>query len=141
MKLKRSFINKVEEVFEGKLEKEYKKINLTNPLLIIALFLFLFDIAYRRLNLDFSRYFKIKDRNKVKNIKAKEKNVAKDELAVEKEISNNIDKKSKVEEKTLDKKKENKSKVKKEKKKVEKTKSNTLDTSALLKKKNDRNGI
>ena len=138
---KGSFINKVEEVFEGKLEKEYKKINLTNPLLIIALFLFLFDIAYRRLNLDFSRYFKIKDRNKVKNIKAKEKNVAKDELAVEKEISNNIDKKSKVEEKTLDKKKENKSKVKKEKKKVEKTKSNTLDTSALLKKKNDRNGI
>lgn len=138
---KGSFINKVEEVFEGKLEKEYKKINLTNPLLIIALFLFLFDIAYRRLNLDFSRYFKIKDKNKVKNIKAKEKNVAKDELAVEKEISNNIDKKSKVEEKTLDKKKENKSKVKKEKKKVEKTKSNTLDTSALLKKKNDRNGI
>lgn len=138
---KGTFINKVEEVFKGKLEKEYKKINLTNSLLIIALFLFLFDIAYRRLNLDFSRYFKIKDKNKVKNIKAKEKNVAKDELAVKKEISNNIDKKSKVEEKTLDKKKENKSKVKKEKKKVEKTKSNTLDTSALLKKKNDRNGI
>ena len=46
-----SFINKPEEVFEGKLKKEYKKINLTNPLLILGLILFLLDIVYRRLKL------------------------------------------------------------------------------------------
>lgn len=135
-----SFINKVEEVFVGKLEKEYKKINLTNPLLIIALFLFLFDVAYRRLNLDFSRYINRKNKGSVKKDKAKAKDIAKDELALEKEV-NNTSIKTEVEEKVSNKKTEKKSKIKKSKKSLETPKSNTLDTSALLKKKNDRNGI
>ena len=137
---KGSFINKVEEVFVGKLEKEYKKINLTNPLLIIALFLFLFDVAYRRLNLDFSRYINRKNKGSVKKDKAKAKDIAKDELALEKE-ANNTSIKTEVEEKVSNKKTEKKSKIKKSKKSLETPKSNTLDTSALLKKKNDRNGI
>ena len=137
---KGSFINKVEEVFVGKLEKEYKKINLTNPLLIIALFLFLFDVAYRRLNLDFSRYINRKNKGSVKKDKAKAKDIAKDELALEKEV-NNTSIKTEVEEKVSNKKTEKKSKIKKSKKSLETPKSNTLDTSALLKKKNDRNGI
>ena len=134
-----SFINKPEEVFEGKLEKEYKKINLTNLLLILALILFLFDIAYRRLNLDFSKYIKIGIRNKKK--KTNEKNFVKKELAVEKEVDN-----ARTTEKSSDslkgevKKKEKKSKLKKEKK-LEKPKYQTIDTNALLKKKKDRNGI
>ena len=109
-----SFINKPEEVFVGKLEKEYKKINLTNLLLILALILFLFDIAYRRLNLDFSKYIKIGIRNKKK--KTNEKNFVKKELAVEKEVDN-----ARTTEKSSDslkgevKKKEKKSKLKKEK--------------------------
>ena len=135
-----SFINKVEEVFVGKLEKEYKKINLTNPLLIIALFLFLFDVAYRRLNLDFSRYINRKNKGSVKKDKAKAKDIAKDELALEKEV-NNTSIKTEVEEKVSNKKTKKKSKIKKSKKSLETPKSNTLDTSALLKKKNDRNGI
>ena len=134
-----SFINKPEEVFEGKLEKEYKKINLTNLLLILALILFLFDIAYRRLNLDFSKYIKIGIRNKKK--KTNEKNFVNKELAVEKEVDN-----ARTTEKSSDslkdevKKKEKKSKLKKEKR-VEKSRSQTLDTNALLKKKKDRNGV
>ncbi|MEN8078375.1 VWA domain-containing protein [Clostridioides difficile] len=135
-----SFINKVEEVFVGKLEKEYKKINLTNPLLIIVLFLFLFDIAYRRLNLDFSKYINKKNKRAVKKDKVKAKDIAKDELAVEKQV-NNTSAKTEVEEKISNKKTEKKSKIKKSKKSVETPKSNTLDTSALLKKKNDRNGV
>lgn len=135
-----SFINKVEEVFVGKLEKEYKKINLTNPLLIIALFLFLFDVAYRRLNLDFSRYINRKNKGSVKKDKAKAKDIAKDELALEKEV-NNTSIKTEVEEKVSNKKTEKKSKIKKSKKSLQTPKSNTLDTSALLKKKNDRNGV
>ena len=135
-----SFINKPEEVFEGKLEKEYKKINLTNLLLILALILFLFDIAYRRLNLDFSKYIKINTRNNKK--KGNEKKFIKEEIAVEKEknniktadISNDEGVKDEV------KKKDKKLKVKK-KKNEETPKSKTLDTNALLKKKNDRNGI
>ena len=134
-----NFINKPEEVFEGKLEKEYKKINLTNLLLILALILFLFDIAYRRLNLDFSKYIKIGIRNKKK--KTNEKNFVKKELAVEKEVDNAITtEKSSDSLKDEVKKKEKKSKLKKEKR-VEKSRSQTLDTNALLKKKKDRNGV
>ncbi|GAB6169839.1 VWA domain-containing protein [Clostridium carnis] len=65
---KGSFINKPEEVFIGNLEKEYKKINLTTPLLILSIMLFMLDITYRRLNLDFIKLIKKKN----KNLKLKE---------------------------------------------------------------------
>ena len=133
------FINKPEEVFQGKLEKEYKKINLTNLLLILALILFLFDIAYRRLNLDFSKYIKMNTRNKKK--KVNEKSFLKEEIIVEKERNDirtdDIFDAENIKDKV--KKKDKKPKIKK--KKEEKPKAKTLNTSELLKKKNDRNGI
>ena len=76
-----------------------------------------------------------------KKMKVNENSFGKEELAVEKEVDS-----ARTTEKSSDslkdevKKKEKKSKLKKEKK-VEKPKPQTLDTSALLKKKNDRNGI
>lgn len=127
-----SFIKSVEEVFEGKLKKEYKKINLTNSLLILALILFLFDIVYRRLNLDFSKYINIRN-NKDKATKT---TFIKEEIAVEREVNNLEELDSKKDEL---KKRDKKLKVKKKTK--ETSKSQTLDTNSLLKKKNDRNGI
>lgn len=102
--------------------------------------LFLFDIAYRRLNLDFSKDIKLNIRNNKK--KVNEKNFLKKDIVVEKErneikaddIANDDSIKEKI------KKKDKNPKVKK-KKKEETPKPKTLDTSALLKKKNDRNGI
>ena len=132
------FINKPEEVFEGKLEKEYKKINLTNLHLMLSLILFFFDIVYRRLNLDFSKY--IKSKNKKKNVN--KKNFIRQELVVEKDENNvkmaDISKDDSIKEEV--KKKDKKPKIKK-KKSEETSKPKTLDTSALLKKKNDRNGV
>ena len=55
--VKGSFINKPKEVFQGEFKSSYKPINLTVPALIVAILLFLFDIAYRRLNLDLEKYF------------------------------------------------------------------------------------
>lgn len=127
-----SFIKSVEEVFEGKLKKEYKKINLTNSLLILALILFLFDIVYRRLNLDFSKYINIRNNKD----KATKNTFIKEEIAVEREVNNLEELDSKKDEL---KKRDKKLKVKKKTK--ETSKSQTLDTNSLLKKKNDRNGI
>lgn len=56
--VKGSFINKPKEAFTGELKSAYKPVNLTIPALAIAIFLVLFDIAYRRLNLNFDKYFK-----------------------------------------------------------------------------------
>lgn len=135
-----SFINKAEEVFEGKLENEYKKINLTNPFLILSLILFLFDIAYRRLNLDFSKYIKISNSSRNKKKKVNEKNHLNEKLSVEKGI-NDINTEDISNDNIKDKvnKKEKKPKV--TKKSEEKPKPKGLNTSELLKKKNDRNGI
>ena len=136
-----AFINKVEEVFTSNLDKEYRKINLTIPLLILALILFLFDIAYRRLNLDFSKFIKNKD-NKNKKKKLKKKDSISEELAMEKEVKveNKYEKVADLKEVANESKKEKNTRSKKEKKQ-EKPKVQGIDTNALLKKKNDRNGI
>ena len=49
------FINKTSEVFTGKEKIAYKKIQLKNICLILAILLFFFDIVYRRLNLDYRK--------------------------------------------------------------------------------------
>ena len=136
-----AFINKVEEVFTSTLDKEYRKINLTIPLIILALILFLFDIAYRRLNLDFSKFIKNKD-NKNKKKKLKKKDSISEELAMEKEVKveNKYEKVADLKEVANESKKEKNTRSKKEKKQ-EKPKVQGIDTNALLKKKNDRNGI
>ena len=93
---KGSFINKPEEVFTANLEKEYNKINLTTPLLIISIILFMLDIAYRRLNLDFLRYFKNRKRDKVK---VTEEKLAKAKLDKSKFNKNKEELRSKVDKK------------------------------------------
>lgn len=50
------FINKPKEVFDSKVQGEYKIFNLSNICLILAIILFLLDIVYRRLNLNFESY-------------------------------------------------------------------------------------
>ncbi|MGN0028074.1 MAG: hypothetical protein ACI33I_13885, partial [Clostridium sp.] len=157
---KGTFINKPEEVFEGKLEREYKKINLTTPLLIISILLFMLDIAYRRLNLDFIKLFN-KNKNKIKkekensNIINKEKNkkeniFREDTTTLNKESKNkakiisleNNDIKDNIQEDIREEIGKAK-KVKKTKKQENKkdNKQGSLDTSALLKKKSDRKKI
>lgn len=142
---KGSFINKPEEVFEGKLQREYKKINLTNSLLVLSLLLFMLDIAYRRLNLDFIKVFKkIKDKPKKENklrekdvLIKKEKNKNSKIISEEKKIiKENLQDDIKLEEKKN--KEAKKPKIKSSKKEVKKE---SLDTSSLLKKKNDRKKI
>ncbi|WP_291651659.1 VWA domain-containing protein [Clostridium sp.] len=164
---KGSFINKPEEVFEGKLQREYKKINLTTPLIIISILLFMLDIAYRRLNIDLVRFFK-KRKDKVKkekvakntnSIKNNEINIKEEKKDIkEKSISSeNIKGKNKTytkisveaDEQNLNKENESKDKTIREKeskrlkKKLEKegSKKESLDTSVLLKKKSDRKKI
>lgn len=164
---KGSFINKPEEVFEGKLQREYKKINLTTPLIVISILLFMLDIAYRRLNIDLVRFFKkrkdkvkkekiAKNTNSIKNneVKIKEEKKAIKENIISPENSkgkNKINTKISVEddEQNLNKENEKKGKIIKEKgskrskKNLEKEvpKKESLDTSALLKKKSDRKKI
>jgi uncharacterized membrane protein len=140
---KGSFINKPEEVFEGKLQREYKKINLTNSLLVLSILLFMLDIAYRRLNLNFVKLFK-RRKDKVK----KEKIIREDDVFINKEkvktykiiaeekkiIKEAIQEDIKIEE-------NKESKRPKKKSTKEENKKQSLDTSALLKKKNDRKKI
>ena len=142
---KGSFINKPEEVFQGNLEREYKKINLTIPLLIITILLFLVDIAYRRLNLDLIKLLRKKkkkeQKEKLEKVAIRRNNKYKKEenndnsikekvvTSIEMDIDISIDKKAE------------KIKTKKEKDKRKENKKETLDTGVLLKKKNDRRGI
>ena len=118
------FINKASEVFTGKEKIAYKKIQLKNICLLIAILLFFFDIVYRRLNLDYRKLLAKIPIKKVKSFyeKRKDKKVVVVEKKVDKEV--NIEKKKKV-------------KTKKINKKASKEKE-VLDTSALLKKKEKR---
>ncbi|MCR1951628.1 VWA domain-containing protein [Clostridium sp. DSM 100503] len=164
---KGSFINKPEEVFEGKLQREYKKINLTTPLIVISILLFMLDIAYRRLNIDLVRFFKkrkdkvkkekvAKNTNSIKNneinIKEEKKIIKENTISSENSKSKNkVNVRMNVEALEQDSTKENESKDKKDKEKDNKKskkkldkeapKKESLDTSALLKKKSDRKKI
>lgn len=147
-----------EEVFIGKFENSYKIINLTNPLLLIALLLFLLDVAYRRLNLVFDfKFIKrfinekleiIKDEKSDKAKNSEEKKV--EELKEIKDKNINNDKKETLKNSINNKKqKQAKSEIIKDDKKKTAKKSNTkkkednkaIDTKSLLKKKNDRTEI
>lgn len=117
-----SFINNSKDVFKGELKEAYKKINLTNIFLILALILFFLDIVYRRLNLDFTKYLK-KLKNK-KPSKNKEKiTIIEEEESKEKENEGSLDENNiKPQEKKGKKKKKEKTKEEKEE----------LDVSSLL---------
>ena len=117
------FINNSKDVFKGELKEAYKKINLSNIFLIFALVLFFLDIVYRRLNLDFSKYFK-KVKNSSQNNK-KEKSKDEENKKEEKEYTNISNEKVKDDIIPKDKKKKQKKKEEKEQ----------LDVSSLLKNK------
>lgn len=117
------FINNSKDVFKGELKEAYKKINLSNIFLIFALVLFFLDIVYRRLNLDFSKYFK-KIKNSSENNK-KEKSKDEENKKEEKEYTNIRNEKEKDDIIPKDKKKKQKKKEEKEQ----------LDVSSLLKNK------
>ena len=154
-----SFIKSPEEVFTGKLEKHYKNINLTTPLLLIALFLFMLDIVYRRLNLDIGILFKKLKEKKEQNkeLKIKENKKAKEKVKLENrkeksEKKNETKKENSLKDKVLvteEVKEKDSKKVKEEKKAVKRKKTkkkstpekNALNTDMLLKKKNERNKI
>ena len=114
------FINKPREVFLGEMKSSIKPVNLTIPLVILAIFLFLLDIVYRRLNLDLSPYInnmKIKINKNEKSRKTK-KVISDDKVkAKQKQDSMKTDNKEK------------------DKPKKRKDKNEMLDTSALLKNK------
>lgn len=157
---KGSFINKPEEVFEGKLERDYKKINLTTPLLLIAILLLMLDIAYRRLNFNLVSFLNKKKLKIKKEKKVKQKEVIKysknsisekasksNEVPVSKVILEEkqaIRDKAKIELSEEIKKEAKKEKSNKKSNKTfknEENKPSSIDTSALLKKKNDRKKI
>ena len=117
------FINNSKDVFKGELKEAYKKINLSNIFLIFALVLFFLDIVYRRLNLDFLKYFK-KVKNSSQNNK-KEKSKDEENKKEEKEYTNIRNEKEKDDIIPKDKKKKQKKKEEKEQ----------LDVSSLLKNK------
>ena len=117
------FINNSKDVFKGELKEAYKKINLSNIFLIFALVLFFLDIVYRRLNLDFLKYFK-KVKNSSQNNK-KEKSKDEENKKEEKEYTNISNEKEKDDIIPKDKKKKQKKKEEKEQ----------LDVSSLLKNK------
>lgn len=120
------FITKPEEVFKGAVNESYKRWNISIAMLIIAIMLFLADIAYRRLNLDLLAYIdSLRIGEKIQNIKENKKKVDKEEI--------NINKEKKEEDRS-------KIKVKKKKEKAEKIIIEKIDTSELLKKKKDREG-
>lgn len=157
-----SFITKPEEVFIGDLEKEYNKINLTTGFLVTSIILFMLDIAYRRLNLDFAKYFRDRKKKKAKDLEGKAKEnkklkvtkkvEEKSEEAMDLEINNrrksnkktvnSVKKNEHVEDKENIKKDSNEKKSKKIKEKQVKVEAKeTLNTSMLLKKKSHRKKI
>lgn len=157
---KGSFINKPEEVFEGKLERDYKKINLTTPLLLIAILLLMLDIAYRRLNFNLVSFLNKKKLKIKKDKKIKEKELIKDSknsiaektsksqdvpsskvILEEKQAIRDKAKAELSEEIKMEAKKEKSNKKSNKISKNEEKKSSSIDTSALLKKKSDRKKI
>ncbi|HYE82572.1 MAG TPA: VWA domain-containing protein [Clostridia bacterium] len=131
------FISTPEEVYKGELKDIFGAVDLTPSLIILALILFMLDIALRRLNLplavleDKLNWLRSKfGTNWKESAVSKKKVMLKQEITVQQEtrsesISSAAGKKSEA--KGLD-------------NKVEKPKAENLDTSALLKKKKNREG-
>lgn len=124
------FINKPKEVFLGEMKSSIKPVNLTIPLVILALFLFLLDIVYRRLNLDLWTYINkinLKINKNHTNKKVKRAVIERDVKINEKQDSIKTDNKENTQVKHQKRAEKNK-----------KDKTEILDTSALLKNKNKR---
>lgn len=140
-----TYINSPEEVFTGKLKDISAKLDLTPLFLVLAIILFMLDIAVRRLNIPFEKvnlFFGFVKRKVEKLIKIKlPQNKYKRRPAYESMISvddttdkGEIKAKEKLEKKVVAEQKQPEIKQKN----LEKTKEDTLDTSALLKRKDKK---
>ncbi|MBU3206017.1 VWA domain-containing protein [Clostridium algidicarnis] len=143
---KGTFVKSSDEIFNSSLESVWSRIDLSNILLSMALVLFIIDIAYRRLNLN-TKLFKVKGKTGKqykkskksfkKNINNEDKDTIKGKLE---KVSNKDFVKSNFN--TLDETENNKKDIdtnKDNKKQNLSEKSKTLDTSSLLRKKEERN--
>jgi uncharacterized membrane protein len=127
------FIESPDEVFQGKMTAVKSMFDLTNLLLILALILLILDIAHRRLNFDYTKYFQSAS-SKIDAIKeqAQEKNMARQKRKMKEQGSKN----QSATEASVKKEKKEKIKVKELKAKKKENVLNT--TAALLEKKKDR---
>ncbi len=130
-----SMIKNYKDIYEGKIQNNKSKVNMTNFLLTLAMIIFLFDIAYRRLNLVkylnkkvvigrtseiannvHIKYTRIKENNEAnKKTKTNKSEEQKETNEVKEELSGN-----------------------RHKEKIKKNESVRLNTSELLKKKDER---
>lgn len=128
------YIKDPKEVYEGPIADVTGRRDLTSPLLLLALLLFLADIAIRRLNLPlekFARFFgKVANIIKIKGKESKAK-VSEKDIKAEQKTDSITEKQNQAEKGE----KQTKAEAKKEEKKAI---SETLDTSALLKRKTKR---
>lgn len=128
------YVEKPEDVYKGDMKDIFGVRDLTQVLLILALILFMFDIALRRLNLPLTWL-----EDKILWLKSKFGVLWKKSAKVKKSLAKTQglpEKKDTVVEKQLT--AEEKPDTKKSEKKSEKPKTENLDTSALLKKKRNR---
>lgn len=131
-----TLINTPEDVYKGKIKDIFGAVDLTPVLLIMALVLFMFDIALRRLNLPLAAFEEKLSAVKTRFVPQFKKPVKKKgsltgmgEAA--KPTENKVQSQSKAEVRP---------EVKVKEPKQEKPKAENLDTSALLKKKKNREG-
>ncbi|WP_216455598.1 VWA domain-containing protein [Clostridium simiarum] len=146
---KGAFIKSSEEVFSSELNSVWSRIDLTNTFLVMALILFMIDIAYRRLNLDFKLFKKNKEKfkdinkKKVKSKKFKLNTEIKDNSLKENKSkwgeSSNKNSEEGLEDKKMKSTKDKLNKNSHSSSRREKEKSSRLDTASLLKKKEERN--
>lgn len=125
------YIEKPEDVYKGKMEDIFGVIDITPFLLIMAIIIFLIDIALRRLNLPLNKV-------EEKLIKLKETYFAKKKKPAMYTIKTKEEKKTEQESNTIQQQAVREAQVDSKPKQKEKPKTESLDTSALLKKKKSR---
>ncbi|MHB1392869.1 MAG: VWA domain-containing protein [Clostridia bacterium] len=128
-----TFINVPEDVYKGKIKDIYGAIDLTPTLLILALILFMLDIALRRLNLPLAVL-----EEKLAALRAKLLPKAKKHVKAKRSQNTMGEAVKSAENKVQSQPKEEKPETKAKASNVEKPKVENLDTSALLKKKKSR---
>ncbi|MNI74166.1 hypothetical protein D3C73_1302330 [compost metagenome] len=111
-------------MFTGEVKKVMGGVNLSLPLSILAMLLLLLEIAYRRLDFNININFLKKFINKKST---KNTPLVKKEVKIKEEVSKELPPEPK------------KKAIPKKEKSKEKDKKDALDTSSLLKKKQDRN--
>ena len=131
------YIDNPKEVYEGNMSDVKGRRDLTTPLLLLSFAIFLADIATRRLNLPYNRILKLLDKI-LKKVRIKKK--ADDSQIIEAKTENKIDNKVDIEKKNMynykSKKEFNDEPESIKEDKVGKAiKKDTLDTSALLRRK------